>query len=79
MVGEWRVSEGEETFATAGDKGLEMMSVARKHAISVKLPTAFDFTGKKLVLQYEFRIQERMLCGGAYIKLFPSLFRSSVK
>lgn len=77
-LGEWEVGEGEVTFAMPGDRSLTLMTEARKHAISAAFAKPFDFTGKKLVLQYEFRIQERMMCGGAYIKLFPALFGDSV-
>lgn len=77
-LGQWTVAEGEETFAMPGENYLILMSEARKHGISSKLTKPIDFNGKTLVLQYEFRIMEQMNCGGAYIKLFPSLYGESV-
>lgn len=78
-TGKWTVSEGEETFAMPGEKYLILSSEARKHGISHRLPSPVDFNGQTLVLQYEYRIQEQMNCGGAYIKLFPSLFGASIE
>lgn len=57
---------------------LILSSEARKHGISHRLEKPYDFNGQKLVLQYEFRVEGLMNCGGAYIKVFPSLFGDSI-
>jgi calnexin len=71
--GKWDIDEGEETFAMPGEHGLVMQTEGAKYGISVKFDKPADFRKKDLILQYEFRIMDLMVCGGAYIKLFTAI------
>lgn len=42
---------------------------ARFYGLSAKLPKAFSNDGKDLVIQYVVKHEQRIDCGGAYIKL----------
>lgn len=54
-----------------GDKGLKVMSEARHHGISAKLPKEMnDNKGKSVVVSYEATFEDDLTCGGAYLKLF---------
>lgn len=52
-----------------GDKGLVVKNPAAHHAISAKFPKKIDNKGKTLVVQYEVKPQNSLVCGGAYLKL----------
>lgn len=52
-----------------GDKGLVVKNAAAHHAISAKFPKKIDNKGKTLVVQYEVKPQNSLVCGGAYLKL----------
>jgi calnexin len=45
-----------------GDKGLVVKNPAAHHAISAKFPTKIDNKGKTLVIQYEVKLQSKLLC-----------------
>lgn len=67
--GEWSV-EPSLHDSLDGDKGLVLKSRAKHHAISSKLDQTFDFgENKPLVVQYEVKFQNKLDCGGAYVKL----------
>ena len=51
------------------DKGLVMKSPAAHHAISALFDSPIDNDGKTLVIQYEVKLQNRLECAGAYLKL----------
>ena len=51
------------------DKGLVMKSPAAHHAISALFDSPIDNDGKTLVVQYEVKLQSRLECAGAYLKL----------
>lgn len=42
---------------------------ARFYGLSAKVPKAFSNDGKDLVVQYVVKHEQRIDCGGAYIKL----------
>jgi len=44
-------------------------NAAAHHAISAKFPKKVDNKGKTLVVQYEVKLQNSLVCGGAYMKL----------
>jgi len=77
----WKESEGTRgEFAwTAGkfygdaeaDKGLQTSQDARFYATSAKTEK-FSNKGKDLVLQYTVKHEQKIDCGGGYIKLLPS-------
>lgn len=77
----WKKSSGEAgTFkVTAGkfygdaqaDKGLQTTQDARFYATSSKIDTPFENDGKDLVLQFSVKHEQKIDCGGGYIKLLP--------
>jgi calnexin len=68
-VGEWAVEEPTVFKGIEGDKGLVVKNPAAHHAISAKFPKKIDPKGKALVVQYEVKPQNSLVCGGAYLKL----------
>ncbi|KAJ6149128.1 hypothetical protein N7471_000327 [Penicillium samsonianum] len=68
-VGEWAVEEPSIFKGIDGDKGLVVKNAAAHHAISAKFPKKIDNKGKTLVVQYEVKPQNSLVCGGAYLKL----------
>ncbi|KAJ5109131.1 Calnexin [Penicillium angulare] len=68
-VGEWAVEEPSVFKGIEGDKGLVVKNPAAHHAISAKFPKKIDNKGKTLVVQYEVKPQNSLVCGGAYLKL----------
>ncbi|KAI9043387.1 calnexin [Aspergillus affinis] len=68
-VGEWSVEEPSVLKGIEGDKGLVVKNAAAHHAISAKFPKKIDNKGKTLVVQYEVKPQNSLVCGGAYLKL----------
>ncbi|KAK2768564.1 hypothetical protein FQN54_000420 [Arachnomyces sp. PD_36] len=68
-VGEWAVEEPTVYKGMDGDKGLVVKNPAAHHAISAKFPEAIDNTDNTLVVQYEVKLQNSLVCGGAYMKL----------
>ncbi|KAJ5504004.1 hypothetical protein N7463_006878 [Penicillium fimorum] len=68
-VGEWAVEEPYVFKGIDGDKGLVVKNAAAHHAISAKFPKKIDNKGKTLVVQYEVKPQNSLVCGGAYLKL----------
>ncbi|RMJ24940.1 Calnexin [Aspergillus sp. HF37] len=68
-VGAWEVEEPTVLKGMEGDKGLVVKNPAAHHAISAKFPKKIDNKGKTLVVQYEVKPQNSLVCGGAYMKL----------
>ncbi|KAJ5171702.1 Calnexin [Penicillium capsulatum] len=68
-VGEWAVEEPTVFKGIEGDEGLVVKNAAAHHAISAKFPKKIDNKGKTLVVQYEVKPQNSLVCGGAYLKL----------
>ncbi|KAL2808361.1 Calreticulin family-domain-containing protein [Aspergillus granulosus] len=68
-VGEWSVEEPTVFKGIEGDKGLVVKNVAAHHAISSKFAKKIDNKDKTLVVQYEVKPQNSLVCGGAYMKL----------
>ncbi|KAL2799500.1 Calreticulin family-domain-containing protein [Aspergillus keveii] len=68
-VGEWSVEEPTVFKGIEGDKGLVVKNVAAHHAISSKFNKKIDNKDKTLVVQYEVKPQNSLVCGGAYMKL----------
>ncbi|KAJ5781755.1 uncharacterized protein N7518_010238 [Penicillium psychrosexuale] len=68
-IGEWAVEEPSVFKGIEGDKGLVVKNAAAHHAISAKFPKKIDNKGKTLVVQYEVKPQNSLVCGGAYLKL----------
>ncbi|OJJ82078.1 calnexin [Aspergillus glaucus CBS 516.65] len=68
-VGNWAVEEPSVFKGIEGDKGLVVKDPAAHHGISAKFPKKIDNKGKTLVVQYEVKPQNSLVCGGAYLKL----------
>lgn len=68
-VGQWEVEEPHVYQGMKGDFGLVAKTPAAHHAISASLPEVIDNKDKTLVVQYEVKAQNGVLCGGAYMKL----------
>jgi len=70
-MGEWKHTAG-EWFGDADDKGIQTSSDARFYGISAKMDKVFNsLDGKDLVIQYSVKHEQKIECGGAYIKLLP--------
>jgi calreticulin len=69
-MGIWKHTAG-EWFGNADDKGIQTSEDARFYGISAKLDKPFVSGDKPLVLQYTVKHEQKLDCGGAYIKLLP--------
>ncbi|CAI5466840.1 unnamed protein product [Closterium sp. Yama58-4] len=63
-TGKWKWAPGE----ASGDYGLLVTEKAKKYGIAVELPELVDPKQDTLVLQYDVRLQNKLECGGAYLK-----------
>lgn len=73
-VGQWSVEEPTVFPGLKDDLGLVAKSKAAQHAISAPFKEVVDpkkaaQEGKPLVVQYETKLQNGLVCGGAYLKL----------
>ncbi|ODQ78156.1 hypothetical protein BABINDRAFT_162829 [Babjeviella inositovora NRRL Y-12698] len=71
-VGKFAVEEPSVYPGFKNDKGLVLKTPAAHHAISHKLAKPFDNTDNTLVMQYEVKLQNGLVCGGAYVKLLSA-------
>ncbi|CAH0388993.1 unnamed protein product [Bemisia tabaci] len=69
--GKWRV-EPMVNYALKGDLGLVVASANRHSAIAAPLSRPFKFNNSPLVIQYEVAFQDKLDCGGGYIKLLTN-------
>jgi len=53
-------------------KGIQTSQDYRFYAISAEMPQVASNKGKTLVLQYSIKFEQKIDCGGGYIKLLPS-------
>ncbi|KAG5436909.1 hypothetical protein PCK2_001041 [Pneumocystis canis] len=70
--GEWKVEEPTVYKGINGDTGLVIKKEASHHAISAKFLQPINNKGKALVVQYEVKLQNKLECGGAYLKLITA-------
>jgi len=70
--GKWDLSHGKYYNDAEKDKGLHTTDDARFYQISAEIPTKFSNKGKDLIIQYSVKHEQRIDCGGGYIKLHPS-------
>jgi len=70
--GKWDVTAGKFYNDAEKDKGLHTTTDARFYQISAEIPTKFSNKGKDLILQYSAKHEQRIDCGGGYIKILPS-------
>lgn len=71
-LGEWAHTAGEWYGGEADDKGIKTSEDARFYGLSAPMAKAFNSGDKKeLVIQYSVKHEQKIDCGGAYIKLLP--------
>lgn len=82
MASDWKKDEGTsgDFVLTAGkwfgdeqnDRGIQTSEDARFYAVSADMGATFSNEGKTLVLQFSAKHEQKLDCGGGYIKLMPS-------
>lgn len=70
-MGEWKHTKGEWYGGAATDLGIQTSEDAKFYGISAPLEKPVDNTGKDLIIQYTVKHEQKIDCGGAYIKLLP--------
>ena len=85
----WKTKEGTDGdfvrsagkyFADAEkDAGVKTTPDARFFAMSAEMKEAFDNKGKDLVLQFSVKHEQKLDCGGGYIKLVPATSADQMK
>lgn len=69
--GHFRLSSGKFYGHKEKDKGLQTTQNGRFYAISARFP-AFSNKGRTLVLQFTVKHEQKLDCGGGYVKLYPA-------
>jgi calreticulin len=70
-MGKWVHTAG-KWYGDENDKGIQTSEDARFYGLSAKLDKPYDSTkGKPLVIQYAVKHEQKLDCGGAYLKLLP--------
>merc|ERR1711906_66820 len=70
-LGEWAHTAG-EWYGDKDDKGIKTSQDARHYGLSAPPASPFkNGDGKDLVIQYSVKHEQKIDCGGAYIKLLP--------
>ena len=71
-LGDWAHTGGEFNGGSADDKGIQTSQDARFYGLSAPLDKPFKSSDKKdLVIQYTVKHEQKLDCGGAYLKLLP--------
>jgi calreticulin len=70
-AGEFTHTAGKWYGDAEGDKGIQTGPDARFYAISSSADKAFSNAGTPLVLQFSVKHEQKLDCGGGYIKLLP--------
>lgn len=71
-AGEFKLSAGKYFEDEAKDQGIQTSTDARFYALSKKIETPFSNEGKDLVIQFSVKHEQKIDCGGGYVKVFPS-------
>ncbi|XP_076879419.1 uncharacterized protein LOC143527923 [Brachyhypopomus gauderio] len=69
--GQWKLSSGKFYGDAELDKGLQTSQDARFYALSSRFPP-FSNEGKTLVVQFTVKHEQKIDCGGGYVKIFPA-------
>uniref|UniRef100_A0A8C9V0N2 Calreticulin n=1 Tax=Scleropages formosus TaxID=113540 RepID=A0A8C9V0N2_SCLFO len=69
--GEWKLTAGKFYGDAEKDQGLQTSQDARFYALSSRFEP-FSNEGKTLVVQFTVKHEQKIDCGGGYIKLFPT-------
>jgi len=67
-MGKWEHTAG-KWHGDAADKGIQTSQDAKHYGISAVMSEPFTNEGKDLVLQYTVKHEQKLDCGGAYLKL----------
>lgn len=70
-AGTWELSHGKYFNDAEEDKGLKTAQDARFYQISAEYPE-FSNKGKDLIVQYSVKHEQKIDCGGGYLKLLPA-------
>ncbi|KAB5559118.1 hypothetical protein PHYPO_G00025310 [Pangasianodon hypophthalmus] len=69
--GQWKLSAGKFYGDAELDKGLQTSQDARFYALSSRFDP-FSNEGKPLVIQFTVKHEQKIDCGGGYVKIFPA-------
>uniref|UniRef100_A0A3B5ALR8 Calreticulin n=1 Tax=Stegastes partitus TaxID=144197 RepID=A0A3B5ALR8_9TELE len=69
--GQWKLSAGKFYGDAEADKGLQTSQDARFYALSARFDP-FSNEGKPVVIQFTVKHEQKIDCGGGYVKIFPS-------
>uniref|UniRef100_A0AAR2M3N5 Calreticulin n=1 Tax=Pygocentrus nattereri TaxID=42514 RepID=A0AAR2M3N5_PYGNA len=69
--GQWKLSAGKFYGDAELDKGLQTSQDARFYAMSSRFEP-FSNEGKDLVIQFTVKHEQKIDCGGGYVKVFPA-------
>eukprot|EP00274_Cyanoptyche_gloeocystis_P004188 CAMPEP_0196656726 /NCGR_PEP_ID=MMETSP1086-20130531/19402_1 /TAXON_ID=77921 /ORGANISM="Cyanoptyche gloeocystis , Strain SAG4.97" /LENGTH=432 /DNA_ID=CAMNT_0041989579 /DNA_START=51 /DNA_END=1349 /DNA_ORIENTATION=- len=71
-AGKWSVSAGNFYGDSKRDKGLKTSEDARFYAITAEFPNGpWSNDGKDLIVQFSVKHEQKIDCGGGYLKLLP--------
>mmetsp|Transcript_42516 Transcript_42516/g.51030 ORF Transcript_42516/g.51030 Transcript_42516/m.51030 type:complete len:411 (-) Transcript_42516:380-1612(-) len=70
-MGKWEPTVGKWHGSDESDMGLQTTEDARFYGLSAKLDKPLINSGKTTVIQYTVKHEQKLDCGGAYIKLLP--------
>ncbi|XP_051550102.1 calreticulin-like [Myxocyprinus asiaticus] len=69
--GQWKLTSGKFFGDAELDKGLQTSQDARFYALSSRFDS-FSNEGKTLVVQFTVKHEQKIDCGGGYVKIFPA-------
>ncbi|TSK53725.1 Calreticulin [Bagarius yarrelli] len=69
--GQWKVTAGKFYGDAELDKGLQTSQDARFYALSGRFEP-FSNEGKTIVIQFTVKHEQKIDCGGGYVKIFPA-------
>lgn len=75
-MGAWDWTAG-EYYADADDKGIQTSQDAKFYGLSAMMDEPVSGEKKDLVIQYSVKHEQKIDCGGAYIKLLPKADQAS--
>jgi len=70
-LGKFKLSAGKFYNDAEKDKGIQTSQDAKFYALSAKFDS-FSNEGKDLVIQFTVKHEQKIDCGGGYVKVFPS-------
>ena len=71
--GKVKLSAGAVHVDAKKEQGLQLSEDAKFYAVSKKLPTPVNNDGKNLVISFSVKHDQKLECGGAYLKFFSEL------